>query len=113
MLKIKGNKIYISRGEHASFDITLFNERGETVELEKGAVLYFSVKKRETDENYAIAPKALNGTTLVIEEEDTQDLQFGPYLYDVMLIDSSNDPYYIIDPTLFSIEPVITARGDR
>lgn len=113
MLTIKGNKIYLSRGEYAAFDVTLMNKKGETVELEEGAVLYFSVKKRETDENYAIAPKALNGTTLVIEEEDTQDLQFGSYLYDIMLIDSSGDSYYIINPTLFSIEPSITRRDDR
>lgn len=113
MLKMRGNKITMSRGDFACFTVELRDVEGNTIELREGDALYFSAKKKETDVNYAIPPKKLDGNVLTLQSEDTYDLKFDTYLYDIQLITKEGRSSTIIELTPLVIEEVVTAYGDR
>ena len=45
--------------------------------------------------------------------EDTINLDFGDYLYDISLIDSHGYISTIVQPSTFTVAQSITAAGDR
>lgn len=113
MLRVKNNGVIsMSRGDTISLDVNITDSDGNDYVLQQGEELIFSAKRNANDKDYAIPPKKLVGKTLNLESEDTYDLDFGTYLYDIQLIsgDRSNT---IIKPTELIIEEVITAFGDR
>lgn len=113
MLKIKGTDITFNRGDSIYLNITVYDENGAEYELQEGDALYYSVKAKLKDKNYAIPPKKLEKTLLSILPEDTYDLDFGEYVYDVQLITANGRSSTIIKPSAFIIEPTVTAYGDR
>jgi hypothetical protein len=113
MLKISGSKITINRGDTAFITVNVRDREGNPYELQEGDGLWFAVKHKATDENYAIAPKRLNGNVLELMSEDTINLDFGTYIYDVQLINSRGYTSTIIQPSDFVVALSITAAGDR
>lgn len=114
MLKVKSNGVInMSRGDTISLDVNIVDADGNDYELKEDEELYFSVKAKSTDKNYAIPPKKLDGKTLHLASEDTYDLDFGNYLYDIQLRKADGRCNTIIKPTQLVIEEVITAFGDR
>lgn len=117
MLKIKSDgTITMSRGDSVYITVNVYDSEGQEYLLKEGDKLYFSAKSKATDKNYAISPKVLGGdkgTTIEIEPEDTADLSFGTYLYDVQMITANGKCNTIIKPSKLIIEEVITAHGDR
>lgn len=80
MYKVEDNKIYLTRGDSADFELTL-----DGYEAQEGDVLTFSVKKNCQDK-VALITKTLDAELkFSIEPSDTEDLQFGDYWYDVQL----------------------------
>jgi hypothetical protein len=114
MLKVKSNgSIIMSRGDTVSLDVYITDSEGQEYILKEDESLYFSAKQKLTDKNYAIPPKKLDGKTLHLMGEDTYDLDFGTYLYDIQLRKSDGRCNTIIKPTELVIEGAITAYGDR
>lgn len=113
MLKISGTKITINRGDTAFLTITVRDREGNPYELQENDSLWFAVKRKETDTDYAIAPKKLNGNVLEIMREDTIELEFGTYLYDIQLVNGKGYTSTVIQPSEFNIAVTITAAGDR
>lgn len=118
MLKVRRNVISFNRGDDISLQVDVYDSEGQLYELRDGDVLYFSMKAKAKDTNYAIPPKKLeidsNGNHIIhIEPKDTWDLSFGDYLYDVQLITAGGRTSTIIAPTKLTIEETITAYGDR
>lgn len=113
MLKIKGTDITFNRGDSIYLNVNVYDENGEPYNLQTGDALYFGVKAKLKDKNYAIPPKKLEGTLLSIEPEDTYDLDFGEYVYDIQLITANGRSSTIIKPSAFIIEPTVTAYGER
>lgn len=117
MLKVKSNgTINMSRGDSISLTINLSDSDGNEYILQEGDRLFFSAKKKATDESYAISPILLTGekgTTLHLDASDTYDLEFGTYLYDIQLVTANGKTNTVIKPTQLIIEEAITAYGDR
>lgn len=113
MLTIRGTNITINRGDTAFITINVRDNEGQVYELQAGDKLWFAVKSKATDIDYAIAPKILNGNVLEIMTEDTINLAFGTYIYDIQLINNKGFVSTIIKPSSFIIDTSITGAGDR
>lgn len=113
MLTVKGSTITLNRCDSVVINVTVRQADGQEYEMREGDVLYFAAKKKATDTSYAIAPKALKGTVLELNSEDTEQLDFGTYLYDVRLITANGFTTTIIKPSNLIVEESITGIGDR
>lgn len=109
MFNIIDNKIYLSRGDSCEIDITIKDDNDETYDLKSGETLLFSLKKI-TNQCKSVLTKEFenvdNDLIISFNENDTINLSFGEYVYDVILI-SGDNVYTIIEPTLFTIAEVV------
>ena len=83
MYTIVNNKITLTRGDTMTFNIDLKVEQDGALvdyDLEEGDELIFKVKKNVNDKVTLIEKE---GPTITIVSEDTEDLSFGDYVYDV------------------------------
>jgi hypothetical protein len=113
MLSIKKTAISINRGDTAFITVTVRDANQQEYTLQEGDQLWFAVKKKATDTDYAIAPKKLQGNVLTIDHSDTIQLDFGTYVYDIQLINSKGYISTIIQPSDFNILQSVTSAGDR
>lgn len=115
MFKITLNKIYLTKGDTARFIISLVNIPGaeQSYELSDKDEVYFIVSRSPKivdisnidDSEYCIFYK--KGVSIVIEPEDTKDLDEGTYYYQVrVVLGESGDLNTIIEPEEFHITPV-------
>lgn len=109
MYSVDNNKIYLTRGDNADFTLTL-----EGYEAQEGDVLTFTVKKNCQDKQ-ALIQKTLDAELkFTIEHDDTKDLQFGDYWYDVQLkratVDENDNEVETYDTVI--IPHVITIGGE-
>ena len=109
MFNIVDNEIFLSRGDTCSFDISIVDDEGEPYTPSEGEVLLFSLKKI-TGQCKTIFTKVFiedGGDYIVsLDGDDTNDLAFGEYVYDVILY-SEGDTYTIVEPTKFTITEVV------
>lgn len=94
-------KITIVRGTTNSFAIAITDEEGEAYELESGEVLRFGVKKTPNDAQYILTKEFSTADEndeypFSIVPDDTINLPFGTYYYDIGLQSGSN--YFNIIP---------------
>lgn len=86
MLKIKGSKIMLTRGDTAQILITLKDSNGDNYVPQEGDVIRFAAKKNYSDETPVIEINVPVDTLyLVINPEDTKSLPFGEYKYDIQI----------------------------
>lgn len=121
MLTIKGTTITMNRADSVYITLTVRDSQGAPYQIRDGDTFYFAAKKKATDTDYAIAPKPLaidtdeNGVTTAVLElvpEDTEQLAFGPYLYDIRMTTKRGTSSIIIKPSTLNIEETITGIGD-
>lgn len=81
MYKVENDNIYITRGDSAVLNLSI-----EGYTPAAGDTLTFSVKKNCNDAQ-ALITKDIDTTemTITIDHEDTANLEFGDYFYDVQL----------------------------
>ena len=100
--KICGENIYLTRGDTFPCVITPMDEDGNVHEFSDGDVYRFAVKKAYTDIECVLEKETDTSTAqLKLTPEDTADLEFGKYVYDVEITTASGDKYTVIpaDPT--------------
>ena len=112
----KQQNITIVRGDSADLELTLYetNEHGEKVEYVpvEGDSLLFTVKTNTKTKNYIfqkpIDVMSLDGLKIAIHPEDTSDLSYGTYKYDVEY--TSGDGYVdtVITPRDFIVAEEVT-----
>lgn len=116
MISIKGTTITMNRSDSVFITVTVRDAQGGIYDLQENDTLYFSAKRKSTDPDYAISPKPLVGNVLEITTEDTEQLAFGTYIYDVRLVTTRQDgtkySTTIIKPSSLIIEESITSVGD-
>lgn len=110
MYKVNENgSIEMIRGDSAEFDIQVMTEDidGEPVEyvLQEGDILTFTVKKSTKSEETLIQK---TGPHILILPEDTQELSYKTYKYDVQLTMADGFVDTIIPPTDFIIKEEVT-----
>lgn len=83
MVEIKGTTIKMTRGDTLSLTITIMNG-AEPYEVQAGDVIRFALKKTYQDAEPLIEKTIDNETLgLQLEPEDTKELPFGSYVYDI------------------------------
>ena len=110
MLHIKDDgTIRLTRGDTARLTIPIINSASNSeYAMQSGDVLFFTVKKSAKDTNYLFQKKVIGANSIHIKPEDTDNLSFGKYKYDVQLTTASGDVYTIIEPSVFEIMEEIT-----
>lgn len=110
MLYIKDNgTIRLTRGDTARLTIPITNSASNSEYImQSGDVLFFTVKKSAKDINYLFQKKVIGANLIHIKPEDTDNLSFGKYKYDVQLTTASGDVYTVIEPSVFEIMEEIT-----
>ena len=103
----KGPTITLTRGDFCSFHVDILDASGNDYELQEGDVVYFTVKQSTKSEQVLIQK---TGVDIEIEPEDTQNLQYGSYVYDVQLTYANGRNDTFIGPADFVITEEVTWR---
>ena len=83
------------RGDTAEFTITATDkETGEVYDFKPNDEILFTVKKTAKESDFIIQKK---GPAIYIAPEDTKDLPYGRYVYDVQLSYIDGDGRKIVD----------------
>ena len=98
---IKGNDLYMTRGDTEYFTVNVFKD-GEIYLLNTGDVIKFTVRTRH-DSDIAVIEKTSDDFTssevrFELKPEDTNTLSRGKYVYDIELTKASGEVTTIIPP---------------
>lgn len=109
MLYIDDKTIKLTRGDTARLTVPITNlaNNGEYT-MESGDILYFTVKKTAKDSDFLFQKSVTGSNSIHIKPEDTADLSFGKYKYDVQLTTATGDVYTVIEPSIFEVMEEIT-----
>lgn len=100
MFKIKNNKISMTRGDTLKCKINVTGPDGQEYIPEEGDKILFAVKKASTDKECLFTVDVPYDTCLLhIKPEDTKDLEFGTYKYDMSITLSNGDVHTFIEVT--------------
>lgn len=85
MLKIEGNNIFLTRGDSAVIDLTIYDEQGNIYTPKQNDVIVFSVKTNVNNVDL-ILRKTFEDLTLEISSKESLKFNYGEYFFDVKLI---------------------------
>lgn len=101
--------IKLTRGDTASLTVAITDVAGENrYELSDGDTLTMSVKHSINDSDYCFQKKVIGASVFHILPEDTRDMRFGRYKYDVQLTTDGGDVCTIIGPCTFELLEEVT-----
>lgn len=104
MLTINGNQIILTRGDTMLIRLSLKNDDGTQYIPTATDKIYFRLKKHATYPEILIE-KQLSDMILELVPEDTINLDFGAYRYEIELVTEDGRHY-----TVISDEPFIIAK---
>lgn len=107
MLSVKGSDIQLTRGDSAYFNLEITLEDGTTYERMPGDQIIFTVKK-SYNSDFEYIQKEITGLGIVISPDDTRDLDYGNYWYDVQLKTSDGGVYTVVGPARFIVREEVT-----
>lgn len=96
------NCIKMTRGDSACIDVDLINEDEEKYIMCLGDILKFTVKNNVRSKEFVIQKK-YESNQIVLSPEDTSELNYGNYVFDIELITSSGDVYTVVPMSTFKI----------
>ena len=102
MFEIKDNQITLTRGDSAKMLIELTQADGTEYPMQKGDVLTFTLRKK-VESTGKLIEKIFNEKHIEFIPEDTVDLDFGNYVYDVVLTTSAGEVYTVVSVSNFVI----------
>ncbi len=89
---ICGNTITLTRGDTLTAQVEILDAAGEPYVPAEGDAIRFAMKSKYEDVRPLLLIDIPTDTlTLVIHPEDTKDLAFGKYVYDVQLTKASGE----------------------
>lgn len=110
-MKIIRNSIYMIRGDTESITVSL-RDNGVEIPFEVGDTLYMTVKESVdvVEKQFQIVVKDFNEGKAVIEidPDDTKEMEFGNYVYDIQLTTSDGNVTTIIPPNRFVLQGEVT-----
>ena len=95
MFSIDNNIIKLTRGDSATFTITVLTSEGEPYEMQDGDKIEFTLKNSVVEEQVLVQKQ---GHEIKLAYEDTKDLPFGDYVYDIQITFQNGDRDTIIAP---------------
>ena len=110
MLYVKDDgTIRLTRGDTARLEITIENSLDGTEYLmDPNDILTFTIKKSVKDSESLVNKESRGHNAFHIEPNDTSELSFRKYFYDVQLTRANGDVYTVIVPTTFEIMKEVT-----
>lgn len=102
---IRGPTITLTRGDYASFHIDIFDEAGFPYELQEGDKVIFTVKRNTRTREIFIQKE---GIDIEILPSDTENANYGTYVYDVELTYSNGHVDTFVGPANFVISEEVT-----
>jgi hypothetical protein len=110
LFDVTNNIITLTRGDYAELDVFLYNQDKTPHILIEGETLTLSVKRKITDITPIFQKVLKQGDELVFVflPEDTKNLDFGAYKYDVEFNTADGKPDTIITPHDFIIGEEVT-----
>lgn len=111
-MKVNGNILSMVRGDSESIILSLKKD-GNMIPFNQGDTVYFTVKQSYTTEDIALQKIITefneDGNCIIeIEPEDTKELSFRSYVYDIQLTDSNGRVTTIIPCSNFVIAQEVT-----
>lgn len=113
MLKIySDNRIRLTRGDTAFIEVKLLDDKGEKYEAKETDKLYFRLKRNSTLKDILIEKEiSIDSLTLELQEDDTKNLKFGDYIYEIELVTIENYHFTIIANTGFTLTTELDDHG--
>lgn len=112
MLYIEGNSIRLTRGDTAYLTVPIFikvnGENTEEYTMQPDDTLTLSVKKAVRDVEYCFQKVTTGTNTIHILPQDTAELAFGKYKYDVQLVTAGGDVFTLIEVDNFELLQEVT-----
>lgn len=105
--------ITLTRGDSAPFSVTLKMD-GEVYEMQDGDRIDFGVKADYDDAECVIhKTSTANPAPFQIDPENTSDLEFGTYRYDVQFVAANGFTQTFIEKKRFKIDKEVTVPNGR
>ena len=106
-MKIKGTNISMTRGDSEAIKVTVKDTLGNVIPLVTGDTIYFTVREyvmSTTKVIEKIVTEFDDGEALItINPQDTGNLKFTSYVYDIQLTKEDGSVKTIITPANFTI----------
>lgn len=107
MLTCQNNTIVLTRGDSAVLKLTVVDGEGQPYKIADNDTVIFTIKKHTTDKE-AVLKKTLSDGQIIINPQDTENLEYGQYVYDVELTQGSGFVATVIPPTRFVVAEEVT-----
>ena len=92
MYTIKKTAITLTRGDTLKAQISITDKEGNPYEPKEGDTVRFAMKKEYSDEDVLIFKEIpMDTLILTLEPEDTKELDFGTYVYDIQLTTAAGE----------------------
>lgn len=105
MVKITGTRIQMTRGDTLKAVIGMKTKSGGNYTPAEGDAVRFAMKKKYSDEDEVLITKVIPNDTLLLhlEPQDTKELSYGRYVYDVQITYANGDVDTFIDRAVFEL----------
>ena len=102
--KVRNNTIFLTRGDTFKAKITITYPNGAVYTPTEGDSIRFALKEDVEDkECLIIRDIPIDTMLLVINPEDTKELEFGSYVYDLQLTKANGDVDTFITASKFKL----------
>ena len=108
MLVITDNEVRLTRGDNADIIVQIKDLNGDTYELQEGDKLLFTMKRNCKTDIIVIQKDITSDQVISIEHDDTKDLDYGTYYFDIQCTLADGNVYTVIEPHPFIIEKEVT-----
>lgn len=107
LFSISNLDIKITRGDTAVIALALQNKDGSEYVPQEGDIILLTVKSSVYTKEILIQKK-FTDQQIKINPDDTNNLSYGKYYYDVQLTTVSGDVFTVITPHKFEIQSEVT-----
>lgn len=109
---VSGTNLKITRGDTGAIRVAVSDAAGEAVPLEDGDTIELTVRERLRSPEKILYKKVTEfvyGEALItIHPEDTSNLKFKTYVYDIQLTRANGQVQTIVKPSQFEVGSEVT-----
>lgn len=107
MLNCQNNTITLTRGDTAVLKLDIIDEQGIPYDVTDSDVVIFTLKRSVLDKAVVFQKSMVDGK-ITIQPQDTANLEYGQYFYDVELTKEDGFVATVIPPHRFVIAEEVT-----
>lgn len=112
MLQVEGSRIFLTRGDTAFLVLHILDSAGNPYNVQEGDKIYFRLKSDVFSRQLIIEKEIdINSLRLQLDPEDTEDLSFTTYKYEIELVTSTGYHFTIIENSEFVIRPELEVHA--